>query len=38
MYRSFLNAKNWLKLNTAAGRLVDLSALEIEDAPSAETL
>lgn len=34
MYRSFLNAKSWLKLNTAAGRLVDLSALEIEIAPS----
>jgi Sulfotransferase family len=38
MYSSFLNTKNWLKLNTAAGRLVDLSALEIEDAASAETL
>jgi hypothetical protein len=37
MYRSFLSAKTWLKLNTAAGRLVDLSALEIEDAASAET-
>jgi hypothetical protein len=37
MYRSFLNTKSWLKLNTVAGRLVDLSALEIESDPSAQT-
>jgi hypothetical protein len=32
LYQSFLNTKSWLKLNTPAGRLVDLSALEIENA------
>jgi hypothetical protein len=37
VYRNFLNTKSWLKLNTPAGRLVDLSALEIENAPYAPT-
>lgn len=36
MYQSFLSTKSWLKLNTPAGRLVDLSALEIENAPFAQ--
>lgn len=36
MYRGFLNTKSWLKLNTGVGRLADLSALEIEDAPVAQ--
>jgi hypothetical protein len=33
LYRSFLSAKLWLKLNTPAGRMVDLSVLELEDGP-----
>ena len=33
MYRSFLSTKMWLKLNTPAGRMVDLSVLELEDGP-----
>jgi hypothetical protein len=37
MYWSFLNTKSWLKVNTAVGRLVDLSALEIENAPFTQT-
>jgi len=34
LYRSFLNTKMWLKLNTPAGRRVNLSVLELEDGPS----
>lgn len=36
VYRNFLNAKSWLKLNTPAGRLADLSALEIESGPTTQ--
>lgn len=35
LYRSFLNAKMWIKLNTPAGRMVDLSVLELQDGPGA---
>jgi hypothetical protein len=35
LYRSFLSTKMWLKLNTPAGRMADLSVLELEDGPSA---
>ncbi len=35
LYRSFLGAKMWLKLNTPAGRMADLSVLELEDGPDA---
>ncbi len=31
LYRSFLGTKMWLKLNTPAGRMVNLSVLELED-------
>jgi len=39
LYRSFLNTKMWLKLNTPAGRMVNLSVLGIEDgaAPVAQS-
>jgi hypothetical protein len=39
LYRNFLNAKMWLKLNTPAGRMVNLSVLGIEDgaAPVAQS-
>jgi hypothetical protein len=33
LYRNFLSTKMWLKLNTPAGRMVDLSVLELEDEP-----
>jgi hypothetical protein len=33
LYRSFLNTKVWLKLNTPAGRLADLSVLQLQDGP-----
>lgn len=36
-YRNFLLTKSWIKLNTPAGRLVDLSALEIENEPASES-
>jgi len=35
LYRNYLNTKMWLKLNTAAGRRVNLSVLELEDEPQA---
>jgi hypothetical protein len=35
LYRNYLNAKMWLKLNTAAGRRVNLSVLELENEPQA---
>ena len=35
IYRSYLGAKMWLKLNTPTGRMVDLSVLELEDEPAA---
>jgi len=35
LYRSFLSAKIWLKLNTPAGRMANLSTLELEDEPDA---
>jgi hypothetical protein len=35
LYRNFLNAKLWLKLNTPTGRMVNLSVLELEDRPAA---
>jgi hypothetical protein len=31
LYRSFLNTKMWLKLNTPAGRLANLSVLQLQD-------
>jgi LPS sulfotransferase NodH len=34
VYPSLLSTKHWLKLSTPAGRLADLSALELEDAAS----
>ena len=34
LYRNFLNTKMWLKLNTAAGRRVNLSVLELENEPT----
>jgi hypothetical protein len=34
LYRNFLNTKMWLKLNTAAGRRVNLSVLELENQPT----
>jgi hypothetical protein len=34
LYRNFLNSKMWLKLNTAAGRRVNLSVLELENQPT----
>jgi hypothetical protein len=33
LYRSFLNTKMWLKLNTLAGRLASLDDLHLEDGP-----
>jgi hypothetical protein len=33
LYRNYLNTKMWLKLNTAAGRRVNLSVLELESEP-----
>ena len=33
LYRSYLNSKMWMKLNTPAGRRVNLSVLELEDGP-----
>ncbi|MFY9560999.1 MAG: sulfotransferase [Terriglobales bacterium] len=33
VYPNFLSMKLWLKLNTLAGRLADMSALELEDEP-----
>ena len=33
LYRSFLNTKIWLKLNTPAGRLANLSVLQLQDGP-----
>jgi hypothetical protein len=33
LYRNYLNTKMWLKLNTAAGRKVNLSVLELENEP-----
>jgi LPS sulfotransferase NodH len=35
MYPAFLGAKGWLKLHTPAGRLANMSALELEDEPVA---
>lgn len=35
LYRSYLGAKMWLKLNTPTGRMVNLSVLELEDRPAA---
>jgi hypothetical protein len=35
LYRNYLNAKIWLKLNTPAGRMANLSALQLEDGPPA---
>jgi hypothetical protein len=35
MYNHYLNAKSWLKLNTPAGRKVNLSVLQLEDEPAA---
>ena len=34
LYRCFLNTKMWLKLNTPAGRMVNLSVLGLEDGPA----
>jgi hypothetical protein len=34
LYRSFLNTKMWLKLNTPAGRMANLSVLQLQDGPS----
>jgi hypothetical protein len=33
LYRNFLSTKMWLKLNTPAGRLANLSALHLQDGP-----
>jgi hypothetical protein len=35
LYQSFLNTKMWLKLNTPAGRLANLSVLQLQDGPDA---
>jgi hypothetical protein len=35
MYPAFLSGKGWLKLHTPAGRLANMSALELEDEPVA---
>jgi Sulfotransferase family len=37
LYKTFLNTKMWLKMNTPAGRMVDVSVLELEDSPSGAT-
>jgi hypothetical protein len=31
LYRNYLNTKEWLKLNTPAGRMVNVGVLEIQD-------
>jgi hypothetical protein len=33
LYQSYLNMKMWLKLNTPAGRLANLSVLQLQDGP-----
>ncbi len=33
LYRSYLNTKMWLKLNTPAGRLANVSVLQLQDEP-----
>jgi Sulfotransferase family len=33
LYRNFLNTKMWLKLNTPAGRMANLSVLQLQDGP-----
>jgi Sulfotransferase family len=33
LYRSYLSSKMWMKMNTPAGRRVNLSVLELEDGP-----
>jgi hypothetical protein len=35
LYRSFLNTKMWLKQNTPAGRMANLSVLQLQDGPDA---
>ncbi len=35
LYRNYLSAKVWLKQNTPAGRMANLSALELENEPAA---
>jgi hypothetical protein len=35
MYPAYLGGKGWLKLHTPAGRLANMSALELEDEPVA---
>jgi len=39
IYRNYLNAKRWLKLNTPAGRMADIGVLGVEDnaAPLAQS-
>jgi hypothetical protein len=37
LYRSFLSTKMWLKLNTPAGRLANLSVLQLQDGPEPVT-
>jgi hypothetical protein len=37
LYRRYLSSKLWLKQNTPAGRMVDLSVLELESGPDART-
>jgi hypothetical protein len=36
-YRTYLSTKLWMKMNTPAGRLASLSALELESEPAAVT-
>ena len=35
LYRTLLEFKTWVKLNGPTGRMVDLTALELEDEPAA---
>ncbi|MFY9844564.1 MAG: sulfotransferase family protein [Terriglobales bacterium] len=35
LYRTYLNTKMWVKMNTPAGRMANLSVLELEDGPDA---
>jgi len=35
LYRTYLNTKMWMKMNTLAGRMANLSVLELEDGPDA---
>ena len=38
IYKNYLETKLWLKLNTLAGRLANLSVLQLQDAPAQDGL